>query len=393
MISRKHRTPILTTFAALAPAVALAIALVLAPWLPRQAGAIEISARQAILMDYATGEVLFEKNADEAMTPSSMSKIMTVYKLFERLKDGRLQLSDSFVVSEKAWRKKGSKMFVAVNSRVKVEDLIRGIVVQSGNDASIVVAEGLAGSEEAFAAELNETARELDMSNSNFVNASGWSDPEHLTTARDLARLAIATIRNFPDYYDYYAEKTYSYNGIKQGNRNPLIYRDVGADGLKTGHTEDGGYGLTASALRGGRRLIAVLNGMPTKKARASDSERLLDWGFREFNNYTLFQKDAKVSTVPVWMGAEGSVSLVLPDELTLTLPVKARRKMVVKVAMDSPVPAPVKKGAKLAILKIEMPGRAPLQFPLLAGEDVERLGAISRLGAALRFVLWGEAG
>ncbi|MBT3551078.1 MAG: D-alanyl-D-alanine carboxypeptidase [Rhodospirillaceae bacterium] len=355
--------------------------------------AIELSASQAILIDFQTGEVLFEKDADLAMTPSSMSKIMTVYKIFERLKDGRLQLTDSFAVSEKAWRKKGSKMFVAVNSRVKVEDLIRGIVVQSGNDASIVVAEGLAGSEDAFAAELNETARELGMGNSNFVNASGWPDADHRTTARDLAKLALATIRNFPDYYHYYSEQSFSYNGIKQGNRNPLIYRDVGADGLKTGHTEAGGFGLTASAIRGGRRLVAVLNGMPTKKARGRDAERLMDWGFREFNNYTLFEKGAKVSTAPVWMGAAGSVALVLPDSLTLSLPVKARRKMVVKVAMNSPVPAPVKKGDQLARLKIEMPGRAPMEFPLLAGEDVERLGAISRLAAALRFILFGEAG
>lgn len=360
---------------------------------PSAAMAIELSASQAILIDYQTGEVLFEKDADLSMTPSSMSKIMTVYKIFERLKDGRLQLTDSFAVSEKAWRKKGSKMFVAVNSRVKVEDLIRGIVVQSGNDASIVVAEGLAGSEDAFAAELNETARELGMSNSNFVNASGWPDPDHQTTARDLAKLALATIRKFPDYYHYYSEQSFSYNGIKQGNRNPLIYRDVGADGLKTGHTEAGGFGLTASAIRGGRRLVAVLNGMPTNKARGRDAERLLDWGFREFNNYTLFEKGAEVSTAPVWMGAENSVPLVLPDALTLSLPVKARRKMVVKVAMNSPVPAPIKKGDQLARLKIEMPGRAPLEFPLLAGEDVERLGAISRLAAALRFILFGEAG
>jgi D-alanyl-D-alanine carboxypeptidase (penicillin-binding protein 5/6) len=360
---------------------------------PSAAMAIEISASQAILIDFQTGQVIFEKDADLSMTPSSMSKIMTVYKMFERLKDGRLALTDSFAVSEKAWRKKGSKMFVAVNSRVKVEDLIRGIVVQSGNDASIVVAEGLAGTEDAFAAELNETARELGMSNSNFVNASGWPSPDHRTTARDLAKLALATIRNFPDYYHYYSEHSFSYNGIKQGNRNPLIYRDVGADGLKTGHTEAGGFGLTASAIRGGRRLVAVLNGMPSKKARGRDAERLLDWGFREFNNYTLFEKNAEVSTASVWMGAESSVSLVLPDSLTLTLPVKARRKMVVKVAMNSPVPARIKKGDQLARLKIEIPGRATMEFPLLAGDDVERLGAISRLAAALRFILFGEAG
>ncbi|NQV56927.1 MAG: D-alanyl-D-alanine carboxypeptidase [Rhodospirillales bacterium] len=361
--------------------------------LPGAASAVEVSARQAILIDYNTGTVLFEKNADEIMTPSSMSKIMTVYKIFERLKDGRLSLTDTLAVSEKAWRKKGSKMFVAVNSRVKVEDLIHGIIVQSGNDASIVVAEGLAGSEDAFATELNQLAAKLGMNNSKFVNASGWPDPDHVTTARDLSKLAVATIKNFPDYYHFYSEKSFTYSGIKQGNRNPLIYRDIGADGLKTGHTESGGYGLTASAVRGDRRLVMVLNGLPGTKERGTDSEQLFDWGFREFNNYTLFKKDDEVSIAPVWMGTENSVSLVMPEEVTLTLPVSLRRKMVVKVSMDEPVPAPVKKGARLATLKIELPGRAPLEYPLLAGGDVNQLGAISKLGAALKFVLWGEAG
>ena len=247
--------------------------------------ALETLGKQVILLDMTTGTVLFEKNADELMTPSSMSKIMTVYKLFERLKDGGLSLTDTFSVSEKAWRKQGSKMFVAVKSRVKIEDLIRGMIVQSGNDATIVVAEGLAGSEGAFADELNETAKQLGMKNSNFINASGWPDPGHETTARDLAILAVATIKNFPEFYHYYSEKTSTYHGIKQGNRNPTIYRNIGADGLKTGHTEAGGYGLTVSALRKDRRLVLVINGLPTKKARSTEPERLLDWGFREFNN------------------------------------------------------------------------------------------------------------
>ena len=354
--------------------------------------ALETLGKQAILLDATTGTVLFSKNPDERMTPSSMSKIMTIYKLFERLKDGGLSLTDTFSVSEKAWRKQGSKMFVAVNSRVKIEDLIRGIIVQSGNDATIVLAEGLSGSEGAFADELNETAKQLNMTNSNFVNASGWPDPDHETTARDLATLAVATIKNFPDFYHYYAEKTFTYNGIKQGNRNPAIYRNIGADGLKTGHTEAGGYGLTASAIRKDRRLVLVINGLPTKKSRAVESERILDWGFREFNNYALFKAGETVTEAQIWMGEVGSVPLLIEKELTLTLPRKVRRGMKVKVVMETPVPAPIKKGDVLATLKIELPGRPPLEAPLVSGADVGQLGVFSRLGAAVKYVLWGES-
>lgn len=360
---------------------------------PRPAGALESLGKQVILVDAKTGAVLFEKNADEAMPPSSMSKIMTVYKLFEQLKDGRLAMDDTFRVSEKAWRKKGSKMFVSVNSRVRVEDLIRGIIVQSGNDASIVVAEGIAGSEGAFAQELNEVARRIGMTNSSFMNASGWPNPEHYTTARDLSILARATINNFPDFYHFYSEKTFTYNGIKQGNRNPTIYRNIGSDGLKTGHTEAAGYGLTASAIRKGRRLILVINGLPSKKSRATESERLIDWGFRAFDNYALFKAGETVLKAQVWMGEQGSVPLVIEKDLELTLGRHVRKKMKVSVVYDQPIPAPIKKGDPLAVLKVELPNQAPLEIPLLSGGDVTRLGMFSRLGAAIKFILWGETG
>ena len=374
-------------------AVAAVTALTLSVTAVQAAGTIETSARQAILLDMTTGAVLFEKNADQPMPPSSMGKIMTVYKVFERLKEGRLSLDDRFVVSEKAWRKQGSKMFVRVNSRVKVEDLIRGIVVQSGNDASIVVAEGLSGSEGAFAEELNRTARELGMTNSHFVNSSGWPDPEHRTTARDLAKLSQATIENFPEYYHYYAEKAFTYSGIHQPNRNPTLYRNIGADGLKTGHTEEAGYGLAASAVRNGRRLILVVNGLPSKKARTIESERIFDWGFREFNNYALFKSGETVADAEVWMGAAGSVPLVIRQDVLLTLSRKARRGMKVSVLYDGPFAAPVAEGTPMATLKIEAPGKDPVEYPLIAGSNVPSLGMFSRLGAALKFILWGESG
>ena len=354
--------------------------------------ALETLGKQVILIDVTTGTILFSKNPDERMTPSSMSKIMTVYKLFERLKDGELSLTDKFLVSEKAWRKQGSKMFVAVNSRVTIEDLIRGIIVQSGNDATIVVAEGLSGSEGAFADEMNETAKQLNMTNSNFINASGWPDPDHETTARDLAKLTVATVKNFPDLYRYYGEKTFTYNGIKQGNRNPAIYRNIGADGLKTGHTEAGGYGLTVSAIRKNRRLILVINGLPTKKSRAVESERILDWGFREFNNYALFKAGETVTEAQIWMGEHGSVPLLIERDLIITLSRKVRRGMKVKVAMETPVPAPVKKGDVLATLKVELPGRPTMKIPLVSGADIGQLGVYSRLSAAVKYFLWGES-
>jgi D-alanyl-D-alanine carboxypeptidase (penicillin-binding protein 5/6) len=352
--------------------------------------AIEIGAKQVILIEFETGAVLYQKAADEVMFPASMTKMMTAYLLFERLKSGTLSLEDTFRVSEEGWRKGGSKMFVEVGDRVTVEDLIRGIVVQSGNDATIVVAEGLAGSERAFADLMTAKARALGMSQTTFRNASGWPDPEHVTSARDLATLAMATIREFPDYYLYYSELTFTYNNIKQGNRNPLLYKDIGADGLKTGHTVASGYGLTASAIRDGRRLIMVANGFESVKARSAGSERLIDSGFRDWNNYALFKAGEKVLDAQIWLGEAETVPLIIEAPLTVTVPRNSRSKLRVSVSFDEPVPAPITAGARIAELKIAAPGIATITIPLLAGADVNRLGPIGRLGAALRQLVWG---
>jgi D-alanyl-D-alanine carboxypeptidase (penicillin-binding protein 5/6) len=353
--------------------------------------AIETEAKQAILVDFDTGAVLMEKNADELMHPSSMSKMMTVYDLFSRLKSGSIKLDDELPVSEKAWRMGGSKMFVPLGAKVKVDDLIRGIVIQSGNDACIVVAEGLDGTEDAFAAELTRKAHELGMTNTTFVNATGWPDPRHLTTARDLALLAKHTITDFPEYYHYYGEIEFTYNNIKQGNRNPLLYKDMGADGLKTGHTEDGGFGVTASAKRGDRRLILVLNGLPSMKARSAESERLMDWGFREFDNYALFKRNEAVTDADVWLGDSATVPLVIESNLEVTLPRKSRRDMNVTAVFDGPIPAPVKKGDRIAKLVVTAPDVPSVEVPLVAGRDVGRLGFLGRIGAAITHIVWGS--
>ena len=357
---------------------------------PAVAADIQTSAREAIILDYDTGTVLFEKDADASMPPASMSKIMTAYIAFQQLRDGRLSLDDSIPISKKAWRKGGSKMFVEVGKRVKVDDILRGIIVQSGNDAAIALAEHLAGTEEAFAAEMTRTARELGMDGSTFRNATGWPDPEHRMTARDLATLATNIIRNFPEYYPIYSETSFTFNEIKQGNRNPLLYKDMGADGLKTGHTEAAGYGLTASAERNGRRLILVINGLKSARQRSRESETLMEWGFREFDNVTLFKKGEAVEEGLVWLGDQARVPLISEQDVVLTMRRSARRDMRVSVRFQEPIPAPITAGEKIASLLVEAPDMTPLEIPLVAGQSVERLGVFGRVGAALEFLVWG---
>lgn len=371
------------------------IAAVLSLTVFQSAQALETPASHAYLIDTTTGAVLFDKNGDQLMAPASMSKLMTLFMVFERLQDGRLSLDDKFYVSENAWRKGGAKtggstMFLEPSMRVRVEDLIRGIIVQSGNDACIVVAEALGGSEESFATEMTDRARELGLTDSIFKNATGWPDPEHRVSSRDLAKLAQVTAERFPEYFHYYSEKSFIYNGIKQSNRNPLIYKDMGADGLKTGHTVESGYGLVGTAVRQDRRLVLVVNGLSSKKMRSSESERLLEWGFREFNNYQMFKSGDVVTDANVWLGKQGTVPLLIEDDLTLTLPKRSRRDMKVTVSYEGPLPAPIQKGQRVATLTITAPDVDTLEIPLVAGDSVTQLGLVGRLGAAFDFIVWG---
>lgn len=352
--------------------------------------ALDTQAEQAILVDFETGTILMEKNADVRMYPASMTKLMTAYLVFERLQNGTLSLDDTFPVSEKAWRKGGSKMFVEVGDRVAVEDLLRGIIVQSGNDATIVVAEGLAGSEEAFAQRMTAKARDLGMMNTQFRNASGWPDEAHYTTARDLAILARSLIRSFPEFYHLYSETEYTYADITQQNRNPLLYRGIGADGLKTGYTEASGYGLTASAQRDGQRLVTVVNGLPNARARGVEAERLLDWGFREFANYRLFAPGETVSEVPVWLGTDMHVPLIVEDEVAIVLRRTARPDMTVTLRTREPIAAPIEAGTPQGEVVIEAPGLETVTVPVVAGEAVGRLGSFGRLRAALEYLVFG---
>ena len=362
------------------PLKALAVVGVLAALLIRPALALETEAREAVLVDAQSGRVLFEKNADELMPPSSMTKVMTLYLVFERLADGRLTMEDTLPVSERAWRKGGSKMFVEVGDRVSIENLLRGIIIQSGNDACIVVAEGLSGTEDAFAREMTKRGREIGLTSSIFKNSTGWPDPEHRMTARDLNLLALRTILDFPQYYHYFAETDFTWSDITQSNRNPLLYKNMGADGLKTGHTQEAGYGLTASAIRDGRRLVLVVNGLPSERARSEESERLLEWGFREFSNYELFSAGQEVDRAEVWLGAEESVPLTLSEPVLATLSQREHEEMTVSVLYDAPIPAPIAEGQELAVLRITAPGMEPMEYPLYAATNVEKVGPFGRM-------------
>lgn len=360
---------------------------------PVRAQAIETEAKQALLVDLTTGTVLLDKASSERMYPSSMTKLMTAYILMQRVKDGSLSLEAELPISEKAWRKGGSKMFVEVGKRVSVADLLRGIIVQSGNDATIVVAEGLSGSEKAFAEEMTSVAREMGMLGTQFRNASGWPDPEHFTTAADLAILAKRIIEDFPDLYSIYSETEFTYNDIKQRNRNPLLYRNIGADGLKTGHTQAAGYGLTASAVQDGRRLILVVNGLTSSRARAEEAERLMQWGFREWNTYRLFKAGDRVTEIPVWLGEEAVTPVAVQDDVTVAIRRRARDSLSVSVRYDDPVPAPISVGQTVGSLVVKAPGLETLELPLVAVQAVEQLGPVGRVSAAINHLIWGEAG
>ena len=347
-------------------------------------GPVDTAARLALIIDADTGAVLLEKNADERMPPSSMSKLMTMYVVFDLLKQGRLTMEQELPVSERAWRMGGSKMFVQLGNSVKVQDLIRGVIIQSGNDACIVLAEGIAGSETQFAEMLNDYGRKIGLTASTFRNATGWPDPEHRMTCRDLSILARRLINDFPEYFRIYSERSFVWNNITQENRNPLLGRVAGADGLKTGHTDEAGYGLTGTAKRGDRRLILVVNGLSSMAARREETERLMEWGFREFENVALFRASDTIEEAPVYLGERLKVPLVGGRDVVLTLPKQWRRSLQVRLRYDSPVPAPIAKGQELGKLEVSGAGVPPMSVPLLAGMDVPKLGLIPRIPAVL---------
>ncbi|MCY1128336.1 D-alanyl-D-alanine carboxypeptidase [Frigidibacter sp. RF13] len=348
--------------------------------------AFETRARAAWIYDLTTGTVLLEKNAHTPMPPASMSKLMTINMLFEALKDGRVTLDERFAVSSHAKAMEGSTMFLNERDKPTVEELIKGIVVLSGNDACVVVAEGLAGTEADFAAKMNERAKALGLNDSHFANASGWPDPNHLMSMNDLGRLAVRLITEFPDYYHYFAITEFPYDGRSPDNRfnrNPLLKMGIGADGLKTGHTSEAGYGLVGSAVKDGRRVVFVISGLTSEKERAEEAQRVVDWAFREFKQKTVAKQGQKITDAPVWVGSAKTVGLVVEKDLTLLLPSLAQGSLKGEVRYSGPIRAPVAAGTKLADLVIEIPGHNPVTVPLVAESDVGAGGFMTRLSTA----------
>jgi D-alanyl-D-alanine carboxypeptidase (penicillin-binding protein 5/6) len=355
------------------------------------ASAFETEAQHLFIMDFDTRAVLVDKNGEERIPTASMSKMMTAYVVFDLLKQGKLHLDDELPVSEKAWRTQGSKMFVPINGKVKIEDLIRGMVVQSGNDACIVLAEGVAGSEDAFVRLMNDRAPSLGLADSHFANVTGLPDPDHYMTAHDLALLGAHLITDFPEYYHYFSEIDFTYNNIKQGNRNPLLYKNSGADGIKTGHTDEAGFGLTASIKRGDRRIIMVATGLSSLKGRSQEAERIVDYAFREFQNFEIVKPGETVDEAEVWLGEKTKVPLVATSGLTVSLPRAARKDMKVTVSYDGPIKAPIAAGQPIGTLTVTAPDAPAQSVPIAAGAAVEKLGHFERIGAALAHMIWGS--
>ena len=358
-----------------------------------KAFSLDTIAKQAILYDYETKTIIFEKNSEELMSPSSMSKIMTIYYVFKKIKDGDLKLTDKFKVSKKAWKKGGSKMFVNVNTMVSVEDLIRGIIVQSGNDACIAIAEGISGSEALFAEELNLLAKEIGMMNSSFTNATGWPDPDHLTTIQDLLTLTVRTIEDFPELYYYYAEKEFTYSGIRQLNRNPLLFNEINADGLKTGHTSLGGYGLVASVLKNNRRLILILNGLKRNKDRSDESERLIKVGFNQYKVIDLYDQNQTITNLQVWGGRKKNVAVYSKESVNLTVPNRIKKDLVFTIKHYKPLLAPIERDQKVADLIVKNKNAEIIKkFELFSKNEIKKMSFFSKVYNNLKFLLLGDS-
>ena len=360
---------------------------------------IEIKAPSVILQDYLSKEILYEKDADREIYPASMTKIMTSIIAFEMLKNGDLNLDDKFLVSEKAWKLSTagySSMFIMVGDEVSVEDLLRGIIVASGNDACITLAEGIAGSEEEFAILMTSKAKEMGMNNTNFSNSSGINDPDNYSTLKDILIMSNYLIENFPNYYTYFSETEFTWDRtggdpITQGNRNPLLYKNIGADGIKTGYLAVEKYSLASSVERGGRRLIAVASGFKTKKDRSKESMKLHMWGFTNFDTLQISKQGEDLTEFDVWLGKKNTVKGYVKDDIYKTFK-KARKKDIKAIASyNGPIPAPIKKGQEIGLLKIFFKNELIDEHKIFASEDIKKVNLFSRLIKSINYLIWGD--
>ena len=352
---------------------------------------ITTPAKHVVIYDHEVDEILYEKNGDEIMKPASMAKVMTAYIVFDRIKDRGLKMSDTFLVSDKAWRMGGSRSFLELNTNVSISDLLSGLIVQSGNDAAVVIAEGISGDEEAFAREMNRYAKLLGMKNTYFTNSTGWPHPDLETTSKDLIILTKNLIKNFPELYKLFNKKIFKYNNIKQSNRNPLLYSLNGADGLKTGHTNESGYGLIGSVKRNNRRVTIIINGINSKKKRTYESKRLFDIVFRETTLLSLFNDKRSLTSANVWLGKLSKINLIAENSVKKIVSPLEFNKTKIKIEWNDPIPAPIKKGDRVGKIFVTMPGRDPLVEHLIASENVEKLPSFLRVKSILKFLLYGD--
>ncbi len=343
---------------------------------PKSSEGYQTAAAHAILIEAGSGSVLFEKAADDLIPPASLSKLMTQEVVFNLIKQARLKATDEFIVSTNAWRRGGapshtSSMFIPIHSKVSVDDLLHGAIIQSANDACIALAEGISGNESSFAELMTKRARELGLTKSTFGNSTGLPDPRQLMTARELAKLARHIVESYPDYYKYYSEREFTWNKIRQFNRNPLLTMNIGADGLKTGFTKEAGYGLVGSAVQNGLRLIVVVNGLRSEKERADEAKKMLEWGFHNFQSGLLFAEDQEIAQAKLYGGTKGHVPLTARKEVRLMVPRGSRDKIIARVVYSGPVPAPVQQGQKIGTLKVWRGEFVVLEVPLEAAESV----------------------
>ena len=352
---------------------------------------IKSPAKQVIIYDHEADEVLFEKNADQIMKPASMAKVMTTYIIFDKLKDQSLQMSDTFLVSNRAWRMGGSRSFLELNTNVSIKDLLLGLIVQSGNDAAVVLAEGVSGEEEAFAREMNRYAKILGMNNTYFTNATGWPHPDLKTTSRDLIILTRNIINKFPKLYELFNEKIFTYNNIKQSNRNPLLYSMNGADGLKTGHTNESGYGLIGSVKKNNRRVSIVINGLNSKKKRTFESKRLFNIVFRETALLSLFNDKKSLAKANVWLGKQPQVNLVAEKAFKKIISPLELNKTKIKIQWLDPISAPIAKGDKVGNIFIDIPGKELIKQNIVSSQSIDTMSTFMKAKSILMYLLYGE--
>lgn len=347
----------------------------------------QLNATAWLLLDTQSGQALVEKNADQRVEPASLTKLMSAYLSFAAIRQGRMQLTDVLPVSERAWKTEGSRMFIEPNRPVTVAELLRGMIVQSGNDATVALAEGIGGSEAGFVAMMNKEAKRLGMMQTHFVNSTGLPDPQHYTTARDLARIAVAVVRDFPEYYSLYSLKGYTYNGITQANRNRLLWSDPFVDGMKTGHTQSAGYCLVAGAKRGERRLISVVLGATSDSLRAMESQRLLNYGFQFYDSVKLYGKNQTVAELKVWKGSSNTIKAGFTRDIYISLPRGQAKDIKASLTTRQPLLAPLTAGQPLGTVTLTLNGKPLGQYPLLALENVEVTNIFGRIWDSMRLM------